>query len=119
MSDAPALTGAKVDAVAFGLAYFQLRLSTPDAEFSVTSSADVSAEAKESVAVDFRDSKAGSGLVELIGAEMQGFVTDEAPRSAEIRFGDGKTVRAWWPDQIFDNLFVVRRTGSDDWWVVG
>ena len=119
MSDVSPLVGTRVDAVAFGLAHFQIRVSRDDQEFSVSSSADISVEKLETDAVDFRHSKLAAGLIELVGAELIDIETDDASHVAVVKFDDEKAVRAWWPDKVHDNLFVVRRERSDEWWVIG
>lgn len=113
-----ALIGARIDAITFGVAHFQLRLSTEQEAYSVSTSADVSCEPSKGDPFDFREDKACSGLVGLIGAELCSLAVDEPGRSASLHFDEGRQVRAWWPDKVYDNIFIVRREGSDEWWVV-
>jgi hypothetical protein len=114
-----ALHGSHVDAVAFGTAYFQLRLSNGDGSYSVTSSADIKFARSGEEARDFRDATEGAALIELIGAEWASVEVADDCRSATIQFKQGQTVHAWWPDKAYDNLFIVRRDGSDEWSTIG
>ena len=114
-----ALRGCKVDVVAFGIAYFQLRLSKDDGCYSVTSSADIEFARVGKDGRDFRDAKDGAALIELIGAEWESVNVADEGSSATIKFKQGQSVHGWWPDKVYDNLFIVRRDGADAWDTIG
>ena len=118
MSGLEDLIGAHVDSIEFGVAHLQLRLRRDDAVFSLGVNADVSFDPGRSNPTDFREAKAGTGLINLLEAELLEFVVLEPGRAALLRFSDGRDVKVWWPGDAIDNLFIVRRENSEEWWAV-
>ena len=112
------INGAHVDLVSFGIAHFMLAFTKDDVSFSVSSSADVSFDASNPK-VDFRDLDAPTGLTGIVGKHLSSVEHSEDFRSGELRFEEGPVVFFNWPDAIYDNLFVLRFEGSDEWTVIG
>lgn len=117
VNDAATLLGACIDHVGFGVAHFRLDLSDETRRFSLSTSADVSVDGDGDT--DFRETKAISPLIDLLGASLKGIRIDQDCRSAALAFDNGINVRVWWPDKIYDNLLIVRDERDDGWFVLG
>ncbi|WP_095012378.1 hypothetical protein [Tsuneonella mangrovi] len=116
MSFADKIVGALVDRVCFGVAHFQLGLTKEDDSFTLTSSADILLDNESG---DFRDADAPAGLTSLVGKHIASIDLDKVPSSARVSFAEGPTFTAVWPEKIYDNLFIVRVDGTEDWGVIG
>jgi hypothetical protein len=117
MREVAEMLGSHVGTVSFGVSFFRIDLSNNDGQFFVSTGADVCFGA--GALVDFRDSKSAEGMVDLVGACVRDVQVDQDCRSGAIEFDNGVRVRAWWPDRINDNLFIVRDHEGRWWFPVG
>ena len=111
-------SGAHVDLISFGIAHFMLALTKGEQSFTISSSADISFDASNQE-IDFRDLEAPVGLTGLVGKHLKSIEHSEDRRYGKLRFEEGQTVYANWPDAVDDNLFIIRFDGLDEWTLVG
>jgi len=68
---------------------------------------------------DIRDDKSTFQLWRYLETELTDIFLSDDQRVCELAFDNNQSIHIWSKDMDHDNLFVVRRFQSDEWWTIG
>lgn len=68
---------------------------------------------------DIRDDPSTLNFWKVLEHDLSGIVMSEDGRVCELQFEDAPSIFVWSQDLDHDNLFVVMRDNSDEWFTIG